>query len=104
MVGEESKMEYAKAGIDWKKKTFKRWAKRYKLIGDVYQVSYLKGDDYMKTVNSKCVWTEISGDNGRNTIVPGYWSVNRVNTYVTELPYGYYPDDNISYVCQERSE
>lgn len=97
-------MGYAKAAIDWKRMTFKRWAKRYKLIGDVYEVAYLKGDNYMKTVDPMCVWTEISGDNGRRTIVPGRQMVNRVNTYVTELPYGYYPKDYIKYVCQERRD
>jgi hypothetical protein len=90
--------------IDWEQE-LDAWEVKYKPIknqfakpqgkfGDEFVEdkfeTYGKELDYVRSVydtEPKRVWTLVDGDDGNLYIVDGYHLVNRVNYFVTELPF-----------------
>ena len=82
--------------IDWEQE-LDNWTAKYKPIknhlddnasgdGDMFEtfgeeLAFVLGSD------PKCIWTLVNGDNGNLYIVDGYHLVNRVNYFITEVPF-----------------
>jgi hypothetical protein len=43
--------------------------------------------EFVRAQDPRCVWTLVDGDDGNLYIVDGYHFVNRVNYFVTEVPF-----------------
>jgi hypothetical protein len=43
--------------------------------------------EFVRAQDPRCVWTLVDGDDGNLYIVDGYHLVNRVNYFVTEVPF-----------------
>jgi hypothetical protein len=55
--------------------------------------TYGKDLDFVRSQDPKCVWTLVDGDDGNLYISSGYHLVNRINYFVTAVPFeGEYMD------------
>ena len=43
--------------------------------------------EFVRAQDPRCVWTLVDGDDGNLYIVDGYHFVNRINYFVTEVPF-----------------
>jgi hypothetical protein len=43
--------------------------------------------DFVRAQDPRCIWTLVDGDDGNLYIVDGYHLVNRINYFVTEVPF-----------------
>lgn len=72
------------------------WETKYKPIKNHIEGDY-DGDDkfetygeeleFVRAQDPRCIWTLVDGDDGNLYIVDGYHLVNRVNYFVTEVPF-----------------
>ena len=80
--------------------TYEEWASKYRLMpnhvtnhsGSYSYETYGEELEYILLQDDKHVWTELDGDNGVY-IVNGYHLVNRINYYLTNVPWQ--EDDDI---------
>lgn len=43
--------------------------------------------DFVRAQDPRCIWTLVDGDDGNLYIVDGYHLVNRINYFITEVPF-----------------
>lgn len=43
--------------------------------------------EFVRAQDPRCIWTLVDGDDGNLYIVDGYHLVNRINYFVTEVPF-----------------
>jgi hypothetical protein len=77
--------------MDWEKE-LDAWDAKYKPIKNHFDGSdkfetYGKELDFVRAQNPRCIWTLVDGDDGNLYIVDGYHFVNRINYFVTKVPY-----------------
>jgi len=77
---------------DWEKE-LTEWDEKYKPIknhldnnADKFE-TYGEELEFVKSQKPEHIWTLVEGDNGDLYIVDGYHFVNRLNYFITELPY-----------------
>ena len=68
------------------------WEAKYKPIKNHFDGSdkfetYGEELAFVLGADPKCIWTLVDGDDGNLYIVDGYHLVNRVNYFITEVPY-----------------
>ena len=68
------------------------WEEKYKPLtnhfdgGDKFE-TYGEELEFVRAQDPRCVWTLVDGDDGNLYIVDGYHFVNRINYFVTEVPF-----------------
>ena len=79
--------------MDWETK-LEQWCEKYQPIqnhitqnGDDKFETYGEELDFVRAQNPQCIWTLVDGDDGNLYIVNGYHLVNRINYFVTEIPF-----------------
>ena len=80
--------------LDWEQE-LDAWDAKYKPMTNQFDGSdkfetYGKELDYVRSVydaDPRRVWTLVDGDDGNLYIVDGYHLVNRVNYFITEVPF-----------------
>lgn len=81
--------------MDWEKQ-LESWEEKYKPIknhidndgfweNDKFE-TYGEELDFVRSQDPKCIWTLVDGEGGLY-ITNGYHLVNRINYFVTELPF-----------------
>lgn len=69
------------------------WEAKYKPVHNQFEdndkfETYGEELEFVRAQDPRCVWTLVDGDDGNLYIVDGYHFVNRVNYFVTEVPFG----------------
>ena len=68
------------------------WEEKYRPIqnhfdgGDKFE-TYGEELEFVLAQDPRCIWTLVDGDDGNLYIVDGYHLVNRINYFVTEVPF-----------------
>ena len=77
---------------EWEKE-LTEWTEKYKPIPnhfskheDMFE-TYGEELEFVRSQKDKHIWTLVEGDSGDLYIVDGYHFVNRLNYFITELPY-----------------
>jgi len=68
------------------------WEEKYKPVRNHFEDSdkfetYGEELEFVRAQDPRCVWTLVDGDDGNLYIVDGYHFVNRINYFVTEVPF-----------------
>ena len=68
------------------------WEEKYKPFTNQFDGSdkfetYGEELEFVRAQDPRCVWTLVDGDDGNLYIVDGYHFVNRINYFVTEVPF-----------------
>lgn len=68
------------------------WEAKYKPVRNQFEdndkfETYGEELEFVRAQDPRCVWTLVDGDDGNLYIVDGYHFVNRVNYFVTEVPF-----------------
>lgn len=79
--------------LEWEQE-LEDWERKYKPIknhiadnGDDKFETYGAELDFVLAQDPKCIWTLVDGDDGNLYIVDGYHLVNRINYFVTAVPF-----------------
>ena len=82
--------------IDWEQE-LDAWESKYKPIKNHISGGDYGGDDkfetygeeleFVRAQDPRCIWTLVDGDDGNLYIVNGYHFVNRINYFVTLVPF-----------------
>lgn len=79
--------------MDWESK-LEDWCEKYQPIqnhftqtGDDKFETYGEELDFVRAQDPRCIWTLVDGDDGNLYITSGYHLVNRINYFVTEVPF-----------------
>jgi hypothetical protein len=76
---------------DWERE-LDEWEEKYKPSKNPFNdedkfETYGEQLEFVQSQNNNCVWTLLDGADGNLYIVSGYHTVNRLNYFVTEVPY-----------------
>ena len=68
------------------------WEAKYKPITNHFDgtdkfETYGEELDFVRAQDPRCIWTLVDGDDGNLYIVDGYHLVNRINYFITEVPF-----------------
>ena len=68
------------------------WEDKYKPVHNQFEdndkfETYGEELEFVRAQDPRCVWTLVDGDDGNLYIVDGYHFVNRINYFVTEVPF-----------------
>jgi len=77
------------------------WEQQYRPIKNRLNGEEL---DFVMAQDPRCIWTLVDGDDGNLYIVSGYHLVNRINYFVTEVPYEGNGMDVPYYIFDEEEE
>lgn len=73
--------------------TYEAWEQTFKPMpnsirnnGDLQYETYGEEMEFIRNTDQKVIWTEVDGDSG-TYIVAGYHYVNRIQYYITEIPW-----------------
>ena len=77
--------------MNWEEQ-FEAWDAKYKpienkLSGCYKFETYGEELDFVRSQDPKCIWTLVDGDDGNLYISNGYHLVNRINYFVTAVPF-----------------
>ena len=77
--------------MDWEKE-LDAWEAKYRPIKNHFTddekfETYGEELDFVCASDPRCIWTLIDGDDGNLYITNGYHLVNRINYFVTEVPF-----------------
>ena len=98
---------------DWEQE-LDAWEQQYRPIKNRFNGEELFPDDKFETYGAELefvraqdprnIWTLVDGDDGNLYIVSGYHLVNRINYFVTEVPYEGNGMDVPYYIFDEEEE
>jgi hypothetical protein len=85
------------------------WEAKYKPVRNPFEdndkfETYGKELEFVRAQDPRCIWTLVDGDDGNLYIVDGYHFVNRINYFVTEVPYEGNGMDVPYYIFDEEEE
>ena len=68
------------------------WDAKYKPVTNHFDgtdkfETYGEELDFVRAQDPRCIWTLVDGDDGNLYIVDGYHLVNRINYFITEVPF-----------------
>jgi hypothetical protein len=68
------------------------WEAKYKPVTNHFDgtdkfETYGEELDFVRAQDPRCIWTLVDGDDGNLYIVDGYHLVNRINYFITEVPF-----------------
>jgi hypothetical protein len=68
------------------------WEAKYKPVTNQFDgtdkfETYGEELDFVRAQDPRCIWTLVDGDDGNLYIVDGYHLVNRLNYFITEVPF-----------------
>ena len=77
--------------IDWEQE-LDAWEEKYQPITNHFEENdkfetYGEELEFVRAQDPRCIWTLVDGDDGNLYIVNGYHLVNRINYFVTEVPF-----------------
>lgn len=83
---------------EFKRISWETWLKKYKprLDGEGQPIRFeTYGTEYAEVLkaykkNKKLIWTQVTGDSGKDGLSSGYHYVNRIVYYICEVPYDKY--------------
>jgi hypothetical protein len=68
------------------------WEAKYKPVTNHFDgtdkfETYGEELEFVRAQDPRCIWTLVDGDDGNLYIVDGYHLVNRINYFITEVPF-----------------